>query len=44
MDKRIFPNWEQISHFKTPLTDGELKLAKFLDANLPIEWEIYLQP
>jgi hypothetical protein len=44
MDKRIFPNWEQISNFKTPLTDGELALAKFLDANLPIEWEIYLQP
>ena len=29
---------------KQPLTDGELTLARYLDNNLPVEWEIYLQP
>ena len=41
---RIFPNWEQLSLLKTPLTDGEYALAKFLDDNWPEEWEIYVQP
>lgn len=41
---RIFPNWEQISQLKSPLTDGELALLKFLDTHLPPKWEIYNQP
>ena len=41
---RIHPSWEEISHLKQPLTDGELTLARYLDNNLPVEWEIYLQP
>ncbi len=41
---RIFPNWEQLNNLITPLTDGEYTLAKFLDINLPLEWEIYIQP
>ena len=31
---RVIPSWEQISHFRQPLTEGELYLLKFLDANL----------
>ena len=27
---RIFPTWENINTLKTPLTDGEYTLAKFL--------------
>jgi hypothetical protein len=44
MISRIYPDWEQISNYRTPLTDGELTLAKFLDKNLPDTWEIYIQP
>lgn len=41
---RIFPSWDQIKQFRSPLTDGELRLAQFLDSDLPDEWEIYVQP
>lgn len=41
---RIFPTWEHINSFKTPLTPGELRLAQFLDQTLPIGWEIFVQP
>ncbi len=44
MSLRIYPNWEQLNQLKTPLTEGELALAKFLDQNLPNRWEIYVQP
>lgn len=44
MSNRIYPDWEQISNFKPPLTQGELALAKFLDETLPPTWEIYVQP
>jgi hypothetical protein len=32
---RIYPSWDQIENLRSPLTDGELALAKYLDANLP---------
>lgn len=41
---RIYPAWTDLQKLKTPLTDGESALAKFLDENLPIGWEIYVQP
>jgi hypothetical protein len=41
---RIFPSWEQIKAFKTPLTEGELVLTEFLDTHLPSDWKIYIQP
>jgi hypothetical protein len=41
---RIYPTWEQIHAFKTPLTPGELSLAQYLDQNLPPGWEIFVQP
>lgn len=41
---RIFPSWEQLTNLKTALTKGEHTLAKFFDENLPLEWEIYIQP
>lgn len=44
MRNRIFPNWQVISGLKQSLTPGELALAKFLDKNLPPQWEIYVQP
>lgn len=44
MSLRIYPNWEQLNELKTPPTEGELALAKFLDQNLPNRWEIYVQP
>lgn len=31
---RVIPNWDQINHFKQPLTEGELTLIRYLDANL----------
>lgn len=44
MNTRIYPNWEQLNNLKSPLTNGERSLADFLDANLPEDWEIYVQP
>lgn len=44
MKSRIYPTWEQIGSLKTTLTSGEYFFAKFLDENLPIDWEIYVQP
>lgn len=41
---RLYPTWEQISAFKNPLTEGEMYLVRFLDKNLPDQWEIYVQP
>ena len=41
---RIFPSWDKINNFKTPLTQGELYLAKFLDTHLSQDWEIFVQP
>ncbi len=43
-NQRIFPSWDQIRSLKTPLTNGELTLATYLDQNLPPMWEIYIQP
>ncbi len=31
---RVFPSWEDISHFKQPLTEGEWCLLRFLDDHL----------
>lgn len=41
---RLFPDWNQIHSLKSPLTDGETCLLKYLDKNLPEQWEIYAQP
>lgn len=37
MFSRIIPSWEQIEQFKQPLTEGEIHLAKFLDAYLKLD-------
>lgn len=34
MFSRVFPSWEQIGHFKQPLTEGEWCLLTFLDDHL----------
>lgn len=44
MTNRIFPNWQTISKFPNPLTEGESALLKYLDNNLPKEWMIFAQP
>ena len=41
---RIYPNWDEIKKLKTPLTEGELTLTRYLDNNLPESWGIYVQP
>ena len=41
---RIYPNWDQIKSLKQEPTEGELYLLKYLDNNLPQEWEIFFQP
>lgn len=41
---RIFPSWNEINNFSNPLTEGERKLAEFLDKYLPPAWDIYVQP
>jgi len=40
---RIFPPWSEINNLKVKLTRGEEFLAKFLDNNLPTDWNIYLK-
>ena len=40
---RIFPPWSEINNLKIKLTRGEEFLAKFLDNNLPMDWNIYLK-
>ncbi len=44
MNNRIYPSWNEIHNFHNPLTDGEEKLAKFLDDTLPADWMIFIQP
>ena len=40
---RIFPPWSEIPNLKVKLTRGEEFLAKYLDSNLPTDWNIYLK-
>ena len=40
---RIFPPWNDINNLTVSLTPGENFLAKFLDNNLPADWNIYLK-
>ena len=40
---RIFPPWSEIPNLKVKLTRGEEFLAKYLDSNLPADWNIYLK-
>ena len=44
MKNRIYPSWDEIEKFHDPLTDGEERLARFLDDELPKEWKIFVQP
>lgn len=44
MKNRIYPAWDEIKKFHDPLTDGENKLAHFLDNTLPENWKIFVQP
>ncbi len=37
MKNRIFPTWDEIYNSHNPLTDGENKLAHFLDDTLAEE-------
>jgi hypothetical protein len=41
---RLFPHWDEIKCFPTPLTAGELHLVTFLDGTLPKDYKIYVQP
>ena len=40
---RIFPPWNEIRNLKVKLWPGEEFLAKFLDDNLDVNWNIYLK-
>jgi len=44
MKDRIFPSWSEIEKLHNPLTEGERRLACFLDSVLPEEWKIFVQP
>ena len=44
MKSRIHPTWDEIEKFHDPLTDGENKLAHFLDDTLPENWKVFVQP
>ncbi len=44
MRKRLYPSWDEIRNFHNPLTEGEEKIAKFLDDILPEEWDIFVEP
>jgi len=44
MARIIDPPRDQISKLPTPLTAGEGRVVELFDANLPLEWEIYVQP
>ena len=44
MARIIDPPKVQFSKLPTPLTAGELRVVELFDANLPPEWEIYVQP
>jgi len=44
MKERIYPSWDDIELFHTPLTDGEERLARFLDKKLPEDWTIFVEP
>ena len=41
---RLFPNWEALDHLSKPLERGERALVMLLDAKLPAEWLIFVQP
>lgn len=41
---RIYPSWDVIKNFHDSLTEGEERLALFLDENLPKSWKIFVQP
>lgn len=42
--RTVSPPGAQIGQLRTPLTPGEKRVFHFFDANLPKEWEIYVQP
>ena len=44
MKNRLYPTWDEIEKFHKPLTEGEEKLARFLDDTLPEEWMIFVEP
>jgi hypothetical protein len=44
MARIIDPPKGHFSKLPTPLTAGELRVVELFDANLPPEWEIYVQP
>ena len=42
--ERIYPSWDEIEISKYHLSQGEKKLAHFLDKNLPKYWKIFIKP
>ena len=44
MHRIIDPPKDQWDLLPTPLTVGECQVAELFDANLPSEWEMYVQP
>ncbi|MFN3683368.1 MAG: NERD domain-containing protein [Fimbriimonadaceae bacterium] len=41
--ERLHPDWSLLDSLHAPLTPGERALVKFLDANLPDTWSIFVQ-
>ena len=42
--RKISPPRTELSKLRPALTPGEWRVFELLDASLPIEWEIYVQP
>jgi len=40
----VSPPREELGRLRTPLTEGEMRVFRFFDENLPPKWEIYVQP
>ena len=42
--RRVEPSLEDLKYLQTPLNDGETFFLHYLLEELPVEWEIYIQP
>jgi|GEM_PF-513883 len=43
-NRRIEPSLDELEHLKPPLNEGERSFLEYLNNELPLEWEIYVQP
>ena len=44
VNRRIEPSLGELKNLKTPLNQGEVFFLNYLVSELPVEWEIYIQP